>query len=311
GAAKRGLLMAHAANAVGSLALVAVDGLGSAGPADMQLISPQSMDFGKHPREFDYHKGKAGRLGILAGSPRYSGAAILTALGALRAGAGLITLHAPRAACNAIRSRLPVEVMLKVCDDPRDILDESYDALVVGPGLGPCPDSLGAGLRNLIESTLIPTLIDADGLNFVANDCSIKLDERHLLTPHPGEFKRLAPDLEGRCREEAARAFVQRCRATLLLKGCRTIVAKAGQPLRINSTGTPAMSNGGQGDLLSGVIGALMAGGMLAFDAGAYGAWLCGRAAELHVAAHGGIATATDTASQLGLAFGNWRTAQR
>ncbi len=309
GMPKRGLLLGHAANATGSLALVEVPGL-AGGAGDMELIAPQTMDFGKKPREFDHHKGKAGRVGIIAGSPAFSGAALISILGALRAGAGLVTLRPHPGAADAIRTRLPVEAMLKPCADPRELLDENYDALVIGPGLGDLDGRYGEGLRELLASARIPVVVDADGLNFLG-DGGVPLNDRHLLTPHPGEFKRLAPWLEGKSREDAAREFVTGTGSVLLLKGARTVVAKDGRPLRINSTGTPAMSNGGQGDLLSGVLGALLGGGMDPFDAAAYGAWLCGHAAELYSREHGTVCTASDTASRLGKAALAWRTRSR
>ena len=161
------------------------------------------------------------------------------------------------------------------------------------------------GLAELIKGAKAPMVIDADALDLLSMR-GIKPGKNHVLTPHPGEFARLAPDLTGMAREDAARSFVSETQAVLLLKGARSIIAKNGSPLRINSTGTPAMSNGGQGDLLSGVLGALLAGGMDAFDAASLGAWLCGRAAEISVSEAGCPSTATDTAAFLGLAMRDW-----
>ncbi len=305
GAAKRGLLLGKAANATGALHLVPVDGLEAGDGGEMDLICPQSMGFGKSPRPFDFHKGKAGRVAIVAGSPQFSGAALLATLGALRAGGGLVTLHTPSAACDAIRARLPLEAMLSPCDDPAALLSEKYDALVTGPGLGEMTTQYADGLAELISNTGVPTVIDADALKLLG-DRGIKPGSLHILTPHPGEFARIAPDLSDLSREDAARRFVSETEAVLLLKGARSIIAKDGSPLRINSTGTPAMSNGGQGDLLSGVLGALLAGGMETFDAAALGAWLCGRAAEIFIPEIGSPCTATDTADNLGRAHGDW-----
>jgi len=306
GAAKRGLLLARAANATGGLALVEVEGLADSGGGEMELICPQVMPFGKAPRPFDFHKGKAGRVGIVAGSLSFTGAAQISVLGAIRAGGGLVTLYARAEVCDAIRARLPIEAMLKPCDNPADLLEEKLDAIVVGPGLGAMESSFSNELMNLLTQTNVPTVIDADGLNHISKS-EFRTGARHLLTPHPGEFARLAPDLEGGSREDAARAFVSKCDSVLLLKGARTIVAKDGEALRINSTGTPAMSNGGQGDLLSGVLGALLAGGMDMFDAAALGAWLCGHAAELSVAESGDVCAATDTAAKIPAALKAWR----
>lgn len=310
GAAKRGLLLGNAADATGSLYLVLVDGLEAVNGGEMEMISPQSISFGKSPRPFDFHKGRAGRVAIVAGSLRYTGAALLSTVGAIRAGGGLVTLHAPSAACDAIRSRLPLEVMLSPCDDPSILLTEKYDALVIGPGLGKMAGGFADGLEQLISHTKVPTVIDADALALLS-ERGIKPGSLHVLTPHPGEFASLAPGLSGLSREDAARGFVSETEAVLLLKGARSIIAKGGSPVRMNSTGTPAMSNGGQGDLLSGVIGALLAGGMQPFDAASLGAWLCGRAAEISLSENGCPVTASDTAGYLGVALRDWRRGGR
>lgn len=309
GAAKVGLLMGATANAVGAISLVEVEGL-AGGEGEMKLIAPQTMVFGKAPRDFDFHKGKAGRVAILAGSPQFTGAAIISALGAVRTGAGLVTLHATSAACEGIRARLPLEVMLKVCDDPKELLREKCDALVVGPGLGEVEEGFADGLVELISFAKIPVVVDADALNLLAKR-GVKAGTGCVLTPHPGEFARLAPELSDKTREEAVRDFLECNEAVLLLKGARTIVGKRGEELRINSTGTPAMSNGGQGDLLSGVIGALLGGGMEGYDAAAFGAWLCGRAGELSEIENGSPSTAKDNAFKLGLALCDWRRSCR
>ena len=310
GTAKRGLLFSQAVNATGQLALVGVDALRADDIGEMELICSQSMDFGKAPRPFDFHKGKAGRVGIVAGSLSFSGAALLSALGAIRAGAGLVTLYARPEVAEAIRSRLPFETMLKLNENPAELLGDHLDAIVVGPGLGEMDDVFANGLAQLIAQTKVAMVIDADGLNFMA-ERGLKPNSHHILTPHPGEFARLAPELIDLNREDAAKTFSEKNDAVLLLKGARTIVAKQGSPLRINSTGTPAMSNGGQGDLLSGVIGALLAGGMDAFDAAAYGAWLCGHAAELAQADIGEVSTVSETAVRLGEAMRSWKRGGR
>jgi ADP-dependent NAD(P)H-hydrate dehydratase / NAD(P)H-hydrate epimerase len=309
-AAKRGLLLGKAADATGALHLVPVAGMGAEGVREMELISPQTMDFGKRPRSFDFHKGMAGRVAIVAGSPRFSGAALLSTLGAIRGGGGLVTLHAPFSACDAIRSRLPLEAMLSPCDDPSSLLSVKCDAVVVGPGLGKMDAAYADGLAELIAHARVPTVIDADALAVLA-ERGIKPGPLHLLTPHPGEFARLAPALSEMSREDAARAFVSNNGGVLLLKGARTLIARDGRASRVNPTGTPAMSNGGQGDLLSGLLGALLAGGMEAFDAAALGAWLCGRAAEISVSENGSPVTATDTADYMGLALRDWQRGTR
>ncbi|MES2982754.1 MAG: NAD(P)H-hydrate dehydratase [Verrucomicrobiota bacterium] len=309
-AVKRGLLFAQAANATGQLAFVEVDALRADGGGEMELICPQSMHFGRSPRTFEFHKGMAGRVGIVAGSLSFTGAALLAVIGAIRAGAGLVTLYTRPQVAEAILSRLPFEAMLKTNENPAELLGDHLDAIIVGPGLGQMDEDFADGLAELIQKTHVPMVIDADGLNFMAQR-GLKPNANHVLTPHPGEFARLAAELSGLDREEAARKFVEKNDAVLLLKGARTIVAKQVSPLRINSTGTPAMSNGGQGDLLSGVIGAQLAVGMNHFDAAAFGAWACGHAAELSQAVIGDVCIASDTAARLGEAMLNWRRGGR
>ncbi len=306
---KRGLLYAHAVDAVGGLCLVEVEDLSEEGEG-LELICPQTSGYGKEPRPFDFHKGKAGRVAIVAGSTAFAGAALISALGAIRAGGGLVTLYVRTDVCEAIRDRLPLEVMLKSCDDPAELLGEKCDALVIGPGLGEMNDCFSAGLKKLINESDVPTVIDADGLNFISRE-RIAPRSGHILTPHPGEFSRLAPDLDGQSREESVGKFVAENEGILLLKGARTLIAKRSKITRVNSTGTPAMSNGGQGDLLSGVIGTLLSGGMDGMDAASLGAWWCGRAAEIFERKNGSPATATDCARCLGLALGDWRARTR
>lgn len=313
GQPKRGLLTGNAAHFTGRLAVVAVPSLSTSQTTATDLICPQSARFSFPPRSFDFHKGMAGRVAILAGSVRYPGAAVLTAAGALHAGAGLITLHVPMQARDLISSRLPPEIMLRTWEKPTDLLDEKFDSLVVGPGLG----EIGVAdkfLLDLLEKNKTPTVVDADALNIIARHQAFSLFQaHHILTPHPGEFRRLHPHADAPSREDSARDFISKGKAVLLLKGARTIVTQRDVPtLWANSTGTPAMATGGHGDLLAGVIGALLGGGTKPFDAACFGAWLCGHAAELAADESGAlVVTPTETVRFLGRAFSHWRTAAR
>ena len=315
GNAKRGLLRGRSANATGVLALVPVEILTVSKPGEVELIAPQTMDFGKSPRPFDFHKGLAGRVAVLAGSDRYPGAAVLAATGALRGGAGLITLHVPEHAAAVIAAKCPPEIIVRSFSSRLEPPDFNCDALVVGCGIGKLDATAAAGLLDFIEQSSAPAVIDADALNLIAESGRIGIfNERHVLTPHPGEFHRLAPDLAGEPRQSAARTFADRVPATLLLKGCRSLIARSGQPLWCNATGTPGMATGGQGDLLAGVIGARLAIGDPPMAAAALGAWLCGRAAEIALLEPGlseESLTPGDTARQLGGAFRDWKSARR
>lgn len=315
GNAKRGLLYGHAAAATGALAFVPVEPLTATRPGEIELISPQTLDCGKAPRPFDFHKGMAGRVSILAGSESYTGAAVLAATGALRGGGGLVTLFVPTSARETIAAKCPPEIIIRGFHDPRELLDCRSDSLVVGCGLGEMPETMHEGLLSLISNSPAPAVLDADALNLIAKSCKVEIfRENHLITPHPGEFARLAPDLRDLPREEAARRFADRVPATLLLKGCRTIVTRQGQPLWCNSTGTPGMATGGQGDLLAGVIGARLAIGDSTVDAAALGAWLCGRAAEVALNQENlseESLTPSDVLHFLGAAFRDWKTSGR
>jgi len=315
GNAKRGLLNSQAANATGALALVPVESLTAHDSSDLDLISPQGHDFGKSPRPFDFHKGMAGRVSIVAGSENYTGAAVLAATGALRGGAGLITLFVPAAIQSLISGKCPPEIIVHGYQNLREVMESRCDSLVIGCGLGNLDRARADGIIDLISTSPSPMVIDADALNLIAElKRSDIFAENHVLTPHPGEFARLAPDLADLSREDACRRFVEKTPATLLLKGCRTLVAQNGLPLLCNSTGTPAMATGGQGDLLAGVIGARLAIGDSTRDAAALGSWLCGRAAEIalngnHLSEESLVPR--DVVHFIGAAFRDWRTSSR
>ena len=315
GNAKIGLLRGSAADATGALVLVPVEALTFTNRSELEPITPQTMDVGKKPRPFDFHKGMAGRVAVLAGSEKYTGAAVLAASGALRGGAGLVTLHVPKNIVSNIAARCPPEIIVRGFSDPREVLEFPFDALVTGCGLDQLNDESADGLLELIFKSPAPVVIDADAINLIAKRNQIHLlSEKHLLTPHPGEFKRLAPELAEKSREVAARVFTDRFPVTLLLKGCRTIVTRQGEPLWCNTTGTPGMASGGQGDLLAGVIGARLASGDRPVDAACLSAWLCGRAAELslnktHISEES--LTASDVLVHLGAAYRDWRASAR
>ena len=313
--AKRGLLSGHAAAAAGALALVAVDPLTAIQAGERELIAPLTLDCGKSPRPFDFHKGMAGRVAVLAGSGCYTGAAVLAATGALRGGGGLVTLFVPQSVRSLISTKCPPEIIVRGFQNPRELLEFPFDSLVMGCGLGEMEGLVAEGLLDLISKSPVPTVIDADALNLITKSGKTEiLTEKHILTPHPGEFARLAPDLRNLPREEAARLFADRVPATLLLKGSRTIVTRKGHPLWCNATGTPAMATGGQGDLLAGVIGALLASGESPLDAAALGAWVCGRSAEIALneanLSEESLAP-SDVLHFLGAAFLDWKSSRR
>lgn len=315
GNAKIGLLTATAANHTGALALVPVAPLMREGSGTLAAITPQTACYGKAPRPFDFHKGIAGRVAIYAGSRDYPGAAALAATGALRGGAGLVSLFVPPACVSDISAKCPPEIIIRSLENPLDLLDTQFDALVTGCGLSELDGITSDRLLELIAKSPSPVVIDAEALNLIARcGATSILTARHLLTPHPGEFARLAPDIAALPREIAARRFTARHPATLLLKGSRTLISQPGQPLLCNTTGSPGMASGGQGDLLAGVIGARLAIHDSLPQAAALGAWLCGRAAEIALTQRNlseESLTASDVSHHLGAAYRDWKTARR
>lgn len=303
---KSGLVGDTAINHVGRLCVIPLPALqASTGDSGANLATPIHLRPLLPRRAFDTHKGQAGRVSLIAGSPGFYGAAQLACLGALHAGAGLVTLWVKPAAYQIMASRMPPEVMVARTDRYLEVLDHHHDALVIGPGLGRREDAL---ITSLINQADAPTIVDADALNALASlpDWPQQAGPR-LLTPHPGEWGRIAPDLATSplSRRQQAEAFASRHpNTTLLLKGARTVIAHAGQPTWFNSTGHPGMATGGMGDVLSGVLGALVASGMTTHHAAAVGAWVCGRAAERAAAStHENAVLPSTVAAHLGPAF--------
>ena len=281
GAVKSGLLADTATAMVGRLALVSLQGLAFS-KGDPALISTSEALVSLLPtRDFDSYKGTYGRIGILAGSPGFLGAARLCSSAAVHAGGGLVTLYATPDSHDLLAATCIPEVMVQRMESYRDVLGEKNDILALGPGLGRAHD---ADLREIVLRATIPCVVDADALNAVSTDPSILLEcaGPRLLTPHPGEMERLFP-AEGRTRRKWAEDFIERYPVALLLKGARTIIARRGSDLSFNSTGNPGMGSGGMGDVLTGVCAALIGGGHSVRDTAILGAWLCGRAAEIAI----------------------------
>jgi len=205
----------------------------------------------------------------------------MTSQAALRAGAGLVEVFVPEEIYEIVAGAAPMESMVKPLKSYRDLLKEKADVWAVGPGLG---KSHAGEILELIEKAKQPMVIDADGLNILAEKISTlkRCKGKRLLTPHPGEMKRLS-QREKETRTKTAIKFCHRFPVTLLLKGSRTIVAEQYRPLSYNTTGNPGMATGGMGDILTGVCAGLAGQGLSLYDAACLGAWLCGRAAEIAI----------------------------
>lgn len=312
GVPKKGLHADAAADRIGQLFHVPLPDLPAPAGRAPRWAFPEGFPDLPPPRPHSFHKGDAGRVAVLAGSPNMSGAAVLCATGALRGGAGLVTLFLDP----GNPAQPPPEIMTRRLGSRIDsAFSERADARVIGPGLGEMTPPQCEALLAGIAETEVPLVLDADALNLLAAESAADLlGPHHLITPHPGEFARLAPDLAQLPRLEAAAHFVERHPCTLLLKGARTVIAAPGGDLRINPTGHPGMASGGQGDVLAGVCGALLAAGIPPADAAMLAAWLCGRAAERAIT-HGGQShescIASDTLHHLGGAFRDWKERRR
>ncbi len=242
------------------------------------------------------HKGSFGRALLACGSPLYAGAALLAAEGALRMGAGLTFLAAPREVAFAARTRLP-EVITRelplVTEEPNDYLAyfaeaSERGAILIGCGIGGADDPLPFAemIRALLSSAGAPVVLDADALNLLsrvgARDILRGAARPVILTPHPLEFARLTgqevADIQAD-RAGAACRFAAETGATVLLKGADSVIATA-DGYAVCPSGSPALSKGGTGDVLAGMLTALLAGGLSPFAATFSAAYLHGLAGE-------------------------------
>lgn len=281
GVVKTGLVADAAVNFVGRLAVARLPGI-SPPPVvagDATVLTASDLRPLLPPRRFDTHKGMAGRVAIVAGSAGFTGAARLCSAAAVAGGAGLVTLFADRSVYPLLAATAIPEVMVRETQSPAEVLQSHWDAVAIGPGLS---TQQAGGILSVIRETKSPCVVDADALNVLAK-CPEELRSCagvRLLTPHPGEMERLSP-CNGRSRLQWLSDFVQKYPVTLLLKGARTIIGEARQPVAYNATGTPGMASGGMGDVLTGISAALLAQGLKPYDAARVGAWICGRSAEL------------------------------
>ncbi|MBB1261433.1 NAD(P)H-hydrate dehydratase, partial [Streptomyces alkaliterrae] len=281
GAYKPGLLVDPGRELAGALRLVDI-GLGPYLPAEADLLAPQHADVAALlPRPAaESDKYRRGVVGVAAGSARYPGAAVLAVAGALRGGAGAVryTGHA----ADVVINRFP-ETLVSDGGPHRAGRVQSW---VVGPGLG----SGGEAERTVAEAldADVPVLVDADALRLLSPERVRARSAPTVLTPHAGEaaalLDRPRAEVEA-ARLGAVRELADRFGATVLLKGSTTLVAPGGggaaaAPVRVNPTGTPWLATAGSGDVLSGLIGALLAAGLAPVDAASTGAYLHGLAAR-------------------------------
>ena len=291
GTIKPGLLVDPGASYAGTVQLVDI-GLGpylTAAPAATAFQAADVADLLPHP-DAESDKYRRGVLGVLAGSQRYTGAAVLSVGGAIRGGAGMVRLVSARAAADVVRAHWPEAVI--TVTDPADPGEPSgpaaveaagrVQAWVAGPGLG--TDDEAAALLAAVLGTPLPVLVDADGLTVLSQRkelLSRPQGAATLITPHAGELARLLnadhSDIEAR-RLAFVRRAADELGVTVLLKGSTTTIATpgSGDPVLVNATGTGWLATAGSGDVLSGLAGAMLAQGVLPVRSAA------GAAAFLH-----------------------------
>lgn len=250
------------------------------------------------PRPERAHKGDFGRLLVVAGSIDYPGAALLAALGAMRAGVGLARVAAADSVVARLAGAIPELTWMTLDEEApgliapggwRRVATEAadHDAVVIGPGLGRQP-ATQRRTRQLIAGLEMPLVVDADGLNALADGARWWQGIRGslVLTPHPGEFARLtaadAPDGDDDdARGQAAADAALRWDQVVVLKGAHTVIADPGGESLRSNVATPALATAGSGDVLAGVIGAFLAGGASPFEAAACGVAVHGAAGLL------------------------------
>jgi NAD(P)H-hydrate epimerase len=249
-----------------------------------------------HQRDRDAHKGTFGHLLVVAGSPGKTGAAIMAARGALRTGAGLVSVATPHSLVSIVQAQIveamgvpsaeSIEGTLGIGSDVELLKSAgSMNACIIGPGLSTHYETVQV-VRNLVQRLAIPMVVDADGLNALAGSLDIlkKVKSPIVMTPHPGEMARLLGSSSSDVQKDrvgSATAFAMKYKVTLVLKGAGTVIATPDGRVFINSTGNPGMATGGTGDALTGVIGSLLAQGYTASQAACLGVYLHGLAGDL------------------------------
>jgi len=260
------------------------------------------------------HKNNFGRAVIIGGSEGFLGAPVMAAEAALRAGCGLLNLAVPHALMQTVAAMVPHEAML-VARWPGGRLAtllESAAAVAIGPGMGTTREP-EAMLRWLLGASRAPMVVDADALTCLARHLELLEDVQApvVLTPHPGEMRRLLGDqpVDAEERGRLAKRFADAHNVTLVLKGTRTVVAAPGEPVFYNTTGNSGLSTGGSGDTLTGIITALLAQKLSAWDAARLGVWLHGHAADIALQQMGSeeALLPRDVTGALGAALGNLR----
>ncbi|EAY24212.1 bifunctional ADP-dependent NAD(P)H-hydrate dehydratase/NAD(P)H-hydrate epimerase [Microscilla marina] len=264
------------------------------------------------PRSKFSHKGSFGHALMIAGSEGKMGAAVMAVHGGLRAGAGLLTVHLPTRGYNVLQTALPeamvsLDAHAQYVSNFPSIDDKKYSAIGIGPGLGKHSNTLRC-LTKLLEKAQQPMVIDADAINLIAENQDkllTNVPEYSIFTPHPKEFERLV----GRTSTDYARlrtlkAFCQKHRVYVLLKGAHSALATPKGEVYFNSTGNPGMATAGTGDVLTGIITGLLSQRYTPFEAAALGMYVHGLAGDFAAKAEGQYSLmASDIINYMGIAF--------
>ncbi|MBW2606545.1 MAG: NAD(P)H-hydrate dehydratase [Deltaproteobacteria bacterium] len=260
------------------------------------LLTPERIRTAFRPRIPDAHKGITGHVLVVSGSPGKTGAAAMTAMSAMRAGAGLVTLAIPESLNPVLETQVLEAMTYPLPETENGIIGESSfnkimdllsgkKCLAIGPGLGEAAETKKL-VHRIIKESPVTIVIDADGLNNIAGSTEIlkKAKAPLILTPHPGEMARLMDLTTGTVKKDritCSRKFAENFNVHIVLKGAKTIIAHPEGNIFINPTGNPGMASGGMGDVLTGIIAGLVAQGFSPESAAHAGVYLHGAAADM------------------------------
>ena len=257
---------------------------------DMIQLTHKDVQNRLPDRKPNAHKGDFGKILLLCGSRGYTGAAALAAMGALRCGAGLVYLGVPESIYTIEAVKLTEAIVFPLPDLDGKFANSAFDrilpllpkmdAVLIGPGIG-CSEGTFSLVERVLKSFDKTVVLDADGINVLSGHIDILRGRTGptILTPHEGEFTRVGAVLTEN-RIESAKEFAQQSNSVVLLKGHNTVITD-GDRVYVNPTGNPGMAVGGSGDVLAGIITALLGFGLEPIEAAACGAWLHGAAGDI------------------------------
>lgn len=271
----------------------------------VDLLTPAMVKNSLPDRPADGHKGTMGRVAVVAGSPGMTGAAVLAAESALRAGAGLVYLAAPASACAALRAKLVEVITVELPDNPDGMikpeaagqiieLSRNCDALACGPGLMTGDDTARL-LESLIQLSPVPLILDAGALGALGSRLGILRSAKNLpvITPHPGEMARLLGVTTGQVQSQRLQVALKHAalwNCIIALKGANTIIADPLGNAVFNPTGSTTLATAGSGDLLTGMIASFIAQGMCSEKAVCSATFIHGLAGEFLPSVRGSLA---------------------